>query len=81
MKNVNSKFENYYNLLSLFLRLRGARGDPAETEKIAVEKWFYFPELYKMTEDQEDRIRNSLKINFSSGFLYENSKFFSNFKS
>ena len=31
---------------------------PPETEKIVVEKWCYFPELYKMTEVREDRIES-----------------------
>ena len=29
-----------------------------ETEKIVVEKWCYFPELYKITEVREDGIEN-----------------------
>ena len=29
---------------------------PPETEKIDVEKWCYFPELYKMTRVREDGI-------------------------
>ena len=29
---------------------------PPETEKIIVEKWCYFPELYKMTKVREDGI-------------------------
>ena len=31
---------------------------PPETEKIVVEKWCYFPELYKMTEVREEGIEN-----------------------
>ena len=31
---------------------------PPETEKIVVEKWCYFPELYKMTKVREDGIEN-----------------------
>ena len=31
---------------------------PPETEKIVVEKWCYFPELYKMTKVVEDGIGN-----------------------
>ena len=31
---------------------------PPETEKIVVEKWCYFPELYKMTEVREEWIEN-----------------------
>ena len=41
---------------------RGGKGGsfppPPETEKIVVEKWCYFPELYKMTEVREDGIEN-----------------------
>ena len=37
---------------------RGGEAPPPETEKIVVEKWCYFPELYKMTKVQEDRIEN-----------------------
>ena len=31
---------------------------PPETEKIVVEKWCYFPELYKMTKVTVDEIEN-----------------------
>ena len=31
---------------------------PTETETIVVEKWYYFPELYKMTKDLEGGIEN-----------------------
>ena len=31
---------------------------PHETKKIVVEKWCYFPELYKMTNVVEDRREN-----------------------
>ena len=31
---------------------------PPETERIVVEKWCYFPELYKMTKVREDGIEN-----------------------
>ena len=38
---------------------RGGRGSShPEPEKIVVEKWCYFPELYKMTGVQEDAIEN-----------------------
>ena len=37
---------------------------PPETEKIVVEKWCYFPELYKMTKVREDGIENG-KSQFS----------------
>ena len=45
---------------------RGARrGDiPQNPKKIVVEKWCYFPGLYKMTDIQEDGIKNRLKSNF-----------------
>ena len=37
----------------------GAEASPLrETEKIVVEKWCYFPELYKMTKVREDGIEN-----------------------
>ena len=40
----------------------GGRGGklppPPETEKIVVEKWCNFPELYKMTEVPEEGIEN-----------------------
>ena len=36
----------------------GSFPSPLETEKIVVEKWCYFPELYKMTEIQEYAIEN-----------------------
>ena len=39
-----------------------------ETEKMAVEKWCYFPELYKMTDVQEDGIENVQKGNFPLRF-------------
>ena len=54
---------------------------PPETEKIVVEKWRYFPELYKMTKVREDRIENGEKLNFPLRFLYVKFKIFStNFK-
>ena len=35
----------------------GGKGeDPPETENIVVEKWCYFPEVYKMKKVQEDGI-------------------------
>ena len=34
----------------------GGGSFPPETEKIVVEKWCYFPELYKMTEVREEGI-------------------------
>ena len=37
---------------------REAFPPPTQTEKIVVEKWCYFPELYKMIEIQEDGIEN-----------------------
>ena len=37
---------------------KGGEIPPPETEKIVVEKWCYFPELYKMTEVREDGIEN-----------------------
>ena len=37
---------------------RGEAPPPPETEKIVVEKWCYFPELYKMTKVREDGIEN-----------------------
>ena len=36
----------------------GGRFPPPETGKIVVEKWCYFPELYKITEVLEDGIEN-----------------------
>ena len=36
----------------------GGRFPPTETEKIVVEKWCYFPELYKMTKGLEDHREN-----------------------
>ena len=36
----------------------GGKLPPPETEKIVVEKWCYFPELYKMTEVREEGIEN-----------------------
>ena len=53
---------------------RGGRGEapPPETEKIVVEKWCYFPELYKMTEVREEGIKKGLKVNFPLRFLYCN---------
>ena len=41
--------------------LRGGAGEASpspETEKIVVETWSYFPELYKMTNVREDEIEN-----------------------
>ena len=49
---------------------------PRETEKIVVEKWCYFPELYKMTKVREDGIENGEKVNFPLRFLYINFKIF-----
>ena len=41
------------------LNWRGeASPSPPETEEIVVEKWCYFPELYKMTKVREDEIEN-----------------------
>ena len=34
----------------------GARRGPPETEKIVVDKWSYFRELYKITEVREEGI-------------------------
>ena len=65
MKSTN---ENWYlivmkieNLLFLtpWAPAGGKGGNfPAETEKIVVEKWCYFPELYKMTKLRENGIEN-----------------------
>ena len=55
---------------------------PPETEKNVVEKWCYFPELYKMTEVREEGIENGYKVNFPLRFVYVNFKIFSaNFNS
>ena len=35
---------------------KGGSFPPPETEKIVVEKWCYFPELYKMRKVREDGI-------------------------
>ena len=46
---------------------RGGRVEdspPPEAEKIVVEKWFYFPEVYKMTKVLEDGIENGKKSIF-----------------
>ena len=40
------------------LRRAGSSAPSTETEKIVVEKWCYFPELYKMIEIQDDAIEN-----------------------
>ena len=53
---------------------------PPETEKIVVEKWCYFPEVYKMTKVLEDRRENGLKINFPLTFSYVNFEIFSKFQ-
>ena len=37
---------------------KGGKLPPPETKNIVVEKWFYFPELYKMTKVGEDGIEN-----------------------
>ena len=39
-------------------RGEGGKLPPPETENIVVEKWCYFPELYKITEVREDGIEN-----------------------
>ena len=39
-------------------RGEGEASPPTETGKIVVEKWCYFPELYKMTKVREDGIEN-----------------------
>ena len=36
----------------------GGRFPLPETEKIVVEKWCHFPELYKMTKFREDGVEN-----------------------
>ena len=36
----------------------GGGSSPTETEKIVLEKWCYFPEVYKMTKILEDGIEN-----------------------
>ena len=66
-------------------RRRGGEGGsfpPPETEKIVVEKWCYFPELYKKRKVLEDWIENGYKVNFPLRFLYVYFKIFStNFNS
>ena len=42
----------------------GSLPPPPETEKIVVEKWCYFRELYKMTKVWEDGIENGKKSIF-----------------
>ena len=39
---------------------RGKEGSfpPSETERIVVEKWCYFPELYNITQVREEGIEN-----------------------
>ena len=62
----------------MFSGAPGGRGtDTPGTEKMVVEKWCYFSDLYKLTKVLEDRRINWIKINFP--FLYVNSKIFSNF--
>ena len=53
----------------------GKNGDPLESEKV-VEKWSYFPGLYKMTNCHENRLKIG-KNNFPLKFYYLNSKIFS----
>ena len=54
---------------------RGGR-NPPEAEKM-VEKWCYFPELYKMTDFLENGSKNVIKVKFPLRFSYVNSKIFS----
>ena len=75
-------------LICYFILLMGARrgeGEsfpPPRNRKIVVEKWCYFPELYKMTEVREEWIENGPKVTFQLIFLYVNFKIFStNFNS
>ena len=57
---------------------QGGRGEyPPETKKIVVEKWCYFPELYKTTKIQEDGIEKGEEVNFPLRFLYVTFKIFS----
>ena len=51
--------------------------DPPEAEIIVVEKWGYFPELYKLTKVLEDGRENGYKINFALRFWYVYFKIFS----
>ena len=50
------------NIFQVHGRPQGGRGEasppPHETEKSVVEKWCYFPELYKMTEVREEGVEN-----------------------
>ena len=48
--------------------------------KIVAEIWCYFPELYRMTNVQEDRTEHELKINFPLRFFYVNLKYLSKFQ-
>ena len=52
-------------LVQIDSRRKGAHGKwekdshrPAETEKLVVEKFRYFPKLYKITRVLEDRLEN-----------------------
>ena len=44
--------------------------------KIVVEKWCYFPQLYKMTDFIDKRFKKVKKGKFPLRFSSENSKFF-----
>ena len=45
---------SYFTIIKQGRRQEGGGVHPPETEKIVVEKWCYFPELYKITEVRED---------------------------
>ena len=65
---MKTKSKKYYMKIVLkgdsFIqgRPQGGASPPPETEKIFVEKWCYFPELYKMTKVLEDRRKNGYSI-------------------
>ena len=53
-----------YFLIPVQGHQQGAKIPHPETEKIVVEKWCYFSELYKMTQVLEDRRENGKKSIF-----------------
>ena len=73
------KIKNHFVCSALAGVLSGGRGkSPSpKPKKIAVEKWCYFLELYKMRKIQKDGMENDEKVNFPLRLLYVNFKVFS----
>ena len=64
----------------MWARRGGEAPPPPETEKI-VEKWCYFPELYKMTKVRKDEIENEKSQFFIEIFICKFQIFLNKFQS